>query len=505
MRRYWSQLGLGLLTWMAGGMVGSAQAQTALATPAPTLMVLAYHDVAAGADRGQDPDAITPDTLIAQWEWLRGHGWTFVSWAQVQAARDGQMPLPDKSVLLTFDDGLASVYTEVYPLLQAYRAPAAIALVNTWMNLPPQTTITYNGRTCDRTCFVSWDQVRAMEHSGLVTVWSHSAALHGGVVANRQGNTEPSATTWQVNADQPETSVAHRARLQADLQASQHDFETHLGHRVSAIAWPYGAYNAEDVRLAQNAGMVSLGLSATGPVTLVSSLLERRLISHDVDLQDWVGKLAHPPPEPRRAMVVAFQDLDGPSPMAEAHLGRLIQRAKDLGVGEVWLSDPWALTQDRTMRWNRIVWQLHTRAGVKVGIVWPDSRPLNLKEVATLSRTMPMATLIVPGWTTLAQQQQILAVLKAWRPGADLQVRDPKHGVLPNVGQVQSHPPTNTAAYYWVPTRPTSEAGERALWDAALHGHNRLVYATTDWLDPSSAWTHYKPGLSLSGFPYRRP
>ena len=45
------------------------------------------------------------------------------------AARDGRKALPEKAVLLTFDDGYESFYTRVFPILKAFRFPAVLALV----------------------------------------------------------------------------------------------------------------------------------------------------------------------------------------------------------------------------------------------------------------------------------------------------------------------------------------------------------------------------------------
>jgi poly-beta-1,6-N-acetyl-D-glucosamine N-deacetylase len=478
------------------------------ADPAIPLMVLTYHDVTPTADRGQDPDAITPDTLISQLEWLRGHGWTFVSWAQVQAARAHRQSLPPRAVMLTFDDGLASVYTQVFPLLQAYRAPAAIALVRAWMDLPPHAPLPYNGQACDQACFVTWDQVRTMEKSGLVTVMSHSANLHHGIVANAEGNTEPSAITWEIVNGHRETPEAHRARIQADLAASQAGFQKELGHRVSGIVWPYGAYNAEDVTLAQEQGMTSLGLSANGPVSVEGPVLERWLVGHDVKLGDWVDHVAPQPPAAQRAIAVSLRDLDGPTAATqESRLGRLIDRASALQVGEVWFTDPWAVTGDRWDRWNRDVWQLHTRAGAQGVMVWPADRPLNLREVADLARQAAIAALVIPGTASLQEQAAVQTVLKQWRSGAELRVLDPQHGLAPDVVAVQSAPLASfdPTAFLWVPTQPTPEAAVQALHHALATGHNRLVYASPDWLAPSDAWRRYKPGVSLSSFPYRRP
>ena len=52
-------------------------------------------------------------------------------------------------------------------------------------------------RCVPRSNFVSWDEAREMQASGLVEFASHSYDLHRGVQANPQGNMTPSAITWR--------------------------------------------------------------------------------------------------------------------------------------------------------------------------------------------------------------------------------------------------------------------------------------------------------------------
>jgi biofilm PGA synthesis lipoprotein PgaB len=48
---------------------------------------------------------------------------------QILAARAGKLPLPEKAVLITFDDGYHSVYANAFPILKLFNAPAVIAVV----------------------------------------------------------------------------------------------------------------------------------------------------------------------------------------------------------------------------------------------------------------------------------------------------------------------------------------------------------------------------------------
>lgn len=67
--------------------------------------------------------------------------------------------LSAREVVLTFDDGLASVYSAVYPLLKKYSMAAVSYLVPGWIG--------HRG-------FLSWDQCREIHSSGRVDFQSHS-------------------------------------------------------------------------------------------------------------------------------------------------------------------------------------------------------------------------------------------------------------------------------------------------------------------------------------------
>ena len=99
------------------------------------LTVLAYHDIREDLRRDFAPDqyAVSAENLAMQFSWLRENHYKVVSIRQVMAALDGGRPLPPKAVLLTFDDGLASVYNSAFPLLKLFRYPALVSLVTSWI------------------------------------------------------------------------------------------------------------------------------------------------------------------------------------------------------------------------------------------------------------------------------------------------------------------------------------------------------------------------------------
>ncbi len=107
--------------WLAGRADASAEEGVRL----PILM---YHDITDNPLEAGDY-VLTAAQLEEDLRALKENGWTPVSVSEVlRYVREGGQ-LPDKPVLLIFDDGYRSFLTRALPLLQAYDAPAAVSVI----------------------------------------------------------------------------------------------------------------------------------------------------------------------------------------------------------------------------------------------------------------------------------------------------------------------------------------------------------------------------------------
>ena len=89
-----------------------------------------YHVIANPPPTAQLPELfVDPDTFRAQMKWLARHGYSAVSMNQVYSAwfRDGK--LPEKPVVLSFDDGYRGDYVYARPVLGHLRWPGNLNLL----------------------------------------------------------------------------------------------------------------------------------------------------------------------------------------------------------------------------------------------------------------------------------------------------------------------------------------------------------------------------------------
>ena len=240
-----------------------AVAEVRAEPPGQRFVAISFHDVV------DDPadltsDAISTRRFVQFLDWLKGTGWQPVSLDDLSAAARGERKLPAKAILLTFDDGFRSLYTRVFPLLKAYHYPAVAALVGAWMEDTPEDTVQesdkdtvlYGDKRVPRTNFISWDEAREMQKSGLVEFASHSYDLHRGVQANPQGSMVPSAVTWRYDplTRTYEDDARYVARIRDDLIRSRLIMQANLGSPPRAVVWPYGRYTGLDREVAKELG-----------------------------------------------------------------------------------------------------------------------------------------------------------------------------------------------------------------------------------------------------------
>jgi biofilm PGA synthesis lipoprotein PgaB len=346
--------------------------------------VIAYHDVRDDVAGEYDSDryAISTEHLIAHFRWLQQTGFTPISVDAILDAEAGRTTLPDKPVLLSFDDGLQSFYTRVFPLLKLFDYPAVVSVVSSWIEMDGE--VDYDGGARNRHDFLTWDQLREMQASGLVEIASHTHSLHEGIPGNPQGNLQPAAVTRRFADRRYEDETSYRARVARDLATSIATITRETGQAPRVITWPYGAFNQSISEVAESLGM-RLSLTLEPDNSRSGNLLHRGrlLIVANPSIADLSAELLLP----GRAAVLRIAQIDldylyDPDPVQqEANLGRLLDRIKELGLSHVFLqafADPdgdggadavYFPNRHLPVRadlFNRVAWQLKTRADVRV-------------------------------------------------------------------------------------------------------------------------------------------
>jgi len=158
---------------------------------------------------------VTPEALKRQLDYLMQNGYQVVSLEAVLRHLALGEPLPERSVVLTFDDGYRDAYDVVFPILQEYRATASFFLV----------TAPIDQGSPD---YITWDQVREMSLAGM----------------------EFGAHTYT----HPDLTDQDTDYIVWQVVGSQEAIEERVGHKVRYFAYPSGAYDDDVVAVVQSAG-----------------------------------------------------------------------------------------------------------------------------------------------------------------------------------------------------------------------------------------------------------
>lgn len=202
------------------------------------LPVLMYHEV-----RYDNPgkDAILPEEMESDLRWLRQAGYTTVFMEDVLAYVYTGKALPEKPILLTFDDGYESSYRRLFPLLQQYGAKAVISVIGRSadeFSLFPEQSGPY--------VHASWDELLEMRASGYVELQNHSYDLH------RESREEQGCRRrWGENDSE------YEGRIRGDVDRLQEELYRRTGSAASTFAYPYGFYSDELEGILEDCGFLA--------------------------------------------------------------------------------------------------------------------------------------------------------------------------------------------------------------------------------------------------------
>ena len=412
-------------------------------------VTLTFHDVRDDVEKQTERDmyAISTKNLAQYLAWIKKEGWKPIRLEDVWAARQKRQILPERAVLLTFDDGALSSYSKVYPLLKQYNIPAVFAIPTSWINGNTQAGYEAYGQGN----LMNWNQMREMQKSGLVEFVSHSNDLHKGIQANPQKNMEPAAIVREYfpQLNRYETDAEYKTRVVDDLKKSKQILDHELGIDTKAIFWPYGAVTPEAEEFAKQAGL-PMSFSLGSVVSLADSVrtYQRSLIMNNPepeqihqDMNDFIINSKAPYKQRKSFVRMNASELVSSSlAESEERLGNLLNQVQALKTSHLLV--PAVADTDADGQYdlaffpntqikqqqdvlNRLVWQTRTRIGNRVYAELPVQ--LELKQgisLATLTADLLKNNTTLEGLVIDTQDQLACAVEKAnWDASCEQQLQ----------------------------------------------------------------------------------
>ncbi len=201
------------------------------------LAILMYHSV--DSEFKESKIRISPERFEADLKYIRDKGYNVIDFQQLIDHREKGTRLPDKPVIISFDDGQLNNYSQAYPILKKYGMKATIFLITS-----RQGVRNYKGDKL--LSYFDWNQAREMERSGLISIMPHSHELHNYRKTEETGKGVERALN--------ESDKDYISRLDRDLKKSQEVFREKLGKEVNVYAYPFGIYSKESEELLKKYG-----------------------------------------------------------------------------------------------------------------------------------------------------------------------------------------------------------------------------------------------------------
>ena len=206
--------------------------------------VLMYHHLSQeGGSEVNLPVSLFEEQLRA----LRDAGCTAVTLEDLYAYVEQGTPLPEKAVLITFDDGYESNYDLAWPLLEKYGMKGTIFAIGVSVGKD-----TYKGTSCPMKAHFTYEQAREMMDSGVISVQTHTYDMHQWP-PYEEGPAREGAVPLE-----GESQADYEAAVRADLKRAREEMEAATGYPVTALSYPNGLYTPASQRIC-----LELGFRAT--------------------------------------------------------------------------------------------------------------------------------------------------------------------------------------------------------------------------------------------------
>ncbi len=220
--------------------------------------IIMYHNI---TEDGEGDMNMTPEQFESHLMRLAAEGYTTVTFDDLYDYVTYGVDLPEKPVIITFDDGYTSNYEYAYPLLQKYGMNATVFVIGSSIGKD-----TYKDTAEPINPHFDEEQIQEMIASGIIDVGSHTYDMH----QSESYETGDARTTMAQLKGESETEYLEAIR--SDIVRSKEQLREITGEEVRVLSFPQGYYNDNILAVLREEGVVMSVSTNWGVATVVKGL-----------------------------------------------------------------------------------------------------------------------------------------------------------------------------------------------------------------------------------------
>jgi len=199
--------------------------------------IIMYHSILKDPSRS-NKYTVTPSVLEEDLKYIKDNGYTTVTISDLISYVYDDTPLPEKPIVLTFDDGHYNNYGYLFPLLEKYDMKAVISIVGSYTDKFTETdeaNLNYS--------YLRWKDIKELMDTGRIEFQNHTYSLHS--------NTGKRNGTKKIKG---ETDEHYKNVLEEDILKLQQEFEENTNYTPQCFTYPFGGISNASLNIIKELG-----------------------------------------------------------------------------------------------------------------------------------------------------------------------------------------------------------------------------------------------------------
>ena len=181
---------------------------------------------------------ITPSMLEEDLLYLSKHGYQSVFISDIINFCEGNASLPDKPIVLSFDDGHYNNFLYAYPILKKYNFKANLNVIGSFCEYSTNSGDIDNPNYS----YLTWDEIKTLHDTGLFEIGNHTYKMH---------SFKP---RFGIAKMQNESEEDYKNSLTQDVMKLEQILSGKCGFTTKVFAYPFGEYNSQCHNILKNLG-----------------------------------------------------------------------------------------------------------------------------------------------------------------------------------------------------------------------------------------------------------